>query len=156
MLKLLLISLTHSHPFNIYKSFTLGKAVFPPKSRLGFIVCITLTFFTDSPEAKMMPWVDERCAYFSCCVWSPNIPSHSLSGRACGGLFFLKRCFESQSSQPAALQASNYFLNSKSKAELHPEAIPGFILSLFFLRRPLLSLFLSFPSLSHTHRHTMI
>lgn len=141
--------------FNIYKSFTLGKAVFPPKSLLGFIACVTLTFFTASPEAKMMPWVEEWCAYFSCCVWSPNIPCHSLSGRACGGLFFLKHCFESQSSQCAALQASNYFLNSTSKAELHPEAIPSFISSLFFLRRPLLSLSLplfSF-SLSHTQTH---
>ena len=141
-------SFTHLfiHSFNIYKSFTLGKALFPPKSLLGFIVCVTLTFFTDSPEAEMMPELEEQCAYFSCCVWSPNIPGHSLRN-GLQGLLLLKHHFESQSCQQAALQASNYFLNSTSKAELHPEAIPGFILSLFFLRRPLLSV--SF-SLSHT------
>lgn len=71
------------HSFNIYKSFTLGKAMFPPKSLLGFIVCVMLTFFTDSPEAKTMPEAEERCACFSCCVWSPKIPViHSQEGLA--------------------------------------------------------------------------
>lgn len=43
------------HSFNIYKSLTLGKAMFPPKSLLGFIVWVTLTFLLTPQRQRRCP-----------------------------------------------------------------------------------------------------
>lgn len=80
------------HSFNIYKSLTLGKAMFPPKAYLD-LSCGSHWLFYWLPEAKTMPECRGMvCLFLLLCLVSKD-PGHSLSGRACRDLFFFEALF---------------------------------------------------------------